>query len=305
MPQIPRVSHYIGGAAVGTIYRVDKDGGGYTIIHRFTNNVSGGNPSARLLAGQDGRLYGVTETGGPSGGGVVFAISETGTGFTPLKTFASTGTGLRTPKGALIQDANGMLYGTASLGGTDGFGGVFTLQTNGGGFTVMHVFSASGGDGRQPEAGLAFGDDGYLYGVTRFGGGSVNGSLFRIKTDGSGYAKLRAFTGTGGDGGNPVAALARGPDGTLYGTTSAGGGRNQGTAFRINVPAVTLGVIRLGGGSLRLSWTNSVGGVLETSPNLVPNSWSPAPGANQQPDGSWQLDVTPGEPMRFYEVKAQ
>jgi uncharacterized repeat protein (TIGR03803 family) len=146
--------------------------------------------------------------------------------------------------------------------------------------------------------------------MTRFGGGSVNGSLFRIKTDGTGYEKLRAFTGSGGDGGNPVASLVRGPDGTLYGTTSAGGGRNQGTAFRINYPEVTtppvrLDATRLGDGTLRLSWTNSTSGTMETSTNLTPNSWSPAGAPTQQPDGSWRLDVSPGDPVRFYRFRSQ
>jgi uncharacterized repeat protein (TIGR03803 family) len=265
-------AYFGGGAAAGVIYRVGKDGNGYTIIHRFTNSVSGQNPSARLLAGQDGRLYGVTESGGPSGGGVVFAISTAGTGFTPLKTFASTGSGLRTPKGALIQDTNGVLYGTASLGGAGGFGGLFKIQTNGGGYTVMHEFSATGGDGRQPEAGLAFGGDSYLYGVTRFGGGAVNGSLFRIKADGTGYEKLRAFAGTGGDGGNPLAALVLGPDGTLYGTTSAGGGRNQGTAFRINYAATPSLLALTVGPTVLLNIAGSLGTTVrvDTTTNLAP-----------------------------------
>jgi uncharacterized repeat protein (TIGR03803 family) len=264
-------TYFGGGASAGVIYRVGKDGNGYTIIHRFTNSVSGQNPPAQLLAGQDGRLYGVTESGGPAGGGVVFAISPAGGDLALLKTFASIGTGLRTPKGSLIQDTNGVLYGTASLGGADGFGGLFKILTNGAGFTVMHEFTATGGDGRQPEAGLAFGGDGYLYGVTRYGGGAVNGSIFRIKSDLTGYEKLRAFTGTGTDGGNPVASLVRGSDGTLYGTTSAGGGRNQGTAFRINSPTAPRLVLTIGS-NLLLDITATLGSIVrvDTTTNLTP-----------------------------------
>jgi hypothetical protein len=44
---------------------------------------------------------------------------------------------------------------------------------------------------------------------------------------------------------------------------------------------------------------------LETSTNLAPNSWSPAGSPTPQPDGSWRLEVSTGEPMRFYRVKAQ
>jgi uncharacterized repeat protein (TIGR03803 family) len=300
-------TYFGGGAAVGAIYRVGKDGSGYTIIHRFTNSVSGGNPSARLLAGQDGRLYGVTEAGGSSGGGVVFAIRTAGTDFTALKTFSSTGTGLRTPKGALIQDTNGVLYGTASLGGADGFGGVFKILTNGGGFAVLHEFSATGSDGRQPEAGMALGGDGYLYGVTRFGGGSVNGSLFRIKTDGTGYEKLRAFSGTGGDGGNPIGSLVCGPDGTLYGTTSAGGGRNQGSAFRINFPGTTAPRLTLTAGPpMVLDITGAPGTTvrLDTSTNLAPPIlWQLLTNVSLV-TGNLQLDLgTPAGAPHFYRAQ--
>ena len=61
----------------------------------------------------------------------------------------------------------------------------------------------------------------------------------------------------------------------------------------------------LGNGLLRLTWPGPNAGVLETSTNLAPNSWSPAGAPTQQPDGNWRLDVPPTEPMRFYRLKAQ
>jgi hypothetical protein len=60
-----------------------------------------------------------------------------------------------------------------------------------------------------------------------------------------------------------------------------------------------------GNGALRLTWRGPASGVLETSTNLAPNSWSPAAAPTQQPDGSWRLDVSPTEPARFYRFKAQ
>jgi hypothetical protein len=61
----------------------------------------------------------------------------------------------------------------------------------------------------------------------------------------------------------------------------------------------------LGNGQLLLTWPGPNAGVLETSTNIAPNSWSPAGAATQQLDGSWRLDVSTGEPMRLYRVKAQ
>jgi hypothetical protein len=48
---------------------------------------------------------------------------------------------------------------------------------------------------------------------------------------------------------------------------------------------------------------NPASGVLETSTNLAPNSWSPAGSPTQQPDGSWRLDVASNDPMRFYRLR--
>ncbi len=61
----------------------------------------------------------------------------------------------------------------------------------------------------------------------------------------------------------------------------------------------------LGNGQLRLTWPGPTSGVLETSTNLEPNSWSPAGSPSQQPDGSWRLEVTPAEPQRFFRFKMQ
>jgi hypothetical protein len=59
------------------------------------------------------------------------------------------------------------------------------------------------------------------------------------------------------------------------------------------------------GGALRLTWCGPASGVLETSTNLAPNSWSSAGAPTPQPDGSWRLEVAPTEPARFYRFKSQ
>jgi len=68
-------------------------------------------------------------------------------------------------------------------------------------------------------------------------------------------------------------------------------------------PPVHLQTSLPGNGGLRLSWTGPTSGVLETSTNLAPNSWSPAGSPTQQPDGSWRFDAAPTEPARFYRFK--
>jgi len=87
-----------------------------------------------------------------------------------------------TPNG-LVQGSDGNLYGTTSQGGTNGWGTVFKISTNGA-LTTLYSFTG-GNDGSAPEGGLVQGNDGNFYGTTRFGGvagtGTVFGTVFRMR----------------------------------------------------------------------------------------------------------------------------
>ena len=67
-----------GSANAGTIFKMDISGN-VTVLHSFTGGTSNGSvPSASLVQGKDGNLYGVTAYGGSSGDGVIFRISNLG-----------------------------------------------------------------------------------------------------------------------------------------------------------------------------------------------------------------------------------
>jgi len=94
-------------------------------------------------------------------------------------------------------------------------------------FTVIHSFTG-GPDGGVPTAGVIMDAAGNLYG-TAYNGGLPNcdsgcGTVFKLTNTGSGWIvkPLYAFKG-GDDGAYPSARVTIGPDGTLYGTTIAGG----------------------------------------------------------------------------------
>jgi uncharacterized repeat protein (TIGR03803 family) len=67
-----------------------------------------------------------------------------------------------------------------------------------------------------------------LYGTTSAGGGSGNGTVFAVNTDGSGFTNLHSFSLTSGalstnsDGANPSAELVLSGE-TLSGTSQNGG----------------------------------------------------------------------------------
>jgi uncharacterized repeat protein (TIGR03803 family) len=209
------------------------DGSGFTLLHSFIV-TDGAHPYAGLIQGPDGTLYGTTYQGGSRGLGTIFRMAPDGSGFTLLHSFTGGVTDGAHPYAGLIQDPDGTLYGTTYNGGSGDLGTIFRMAPDGSGFTLLHSFTGGATDGLYPFAGLIQGPDGTLYGTTYNGGGPFNaGTIFQIAPDGSVFTLLYSFTGGSTDGAGPYAGLIQGPDGTLYGTTFAGGASNAGTIFQI------------------------------------------------------------------------
>lgn len=174
-------------------------------------------------------LYGTTSEGGTNGQGTLFSVSTDGTGFKVLHIFQALSSGSSgtnkdgaAPHGALTV-SGGAVYGTTSLGGPSGFGTLFRMNTDGSAFTNLHVFTSS--DGAYPNAELLL-EGNTLYGTAPSGGSIYGvGNVFRLRTDGTAFTNLHAFT-AGADGALPEGGLLL-SGGTLYGTTS-GGGTNSG-----------------------------------------------------------------------------
>src|SRR5205814_9047157 len=105
--------------------------------------------------------------------------------------------------------------GEGSIAGT-----VFKINSDGTGFAVLKMFTNSVG-GRNPAGGLVLSGS-TLYGTTELGGSTGNGTVFKVNTDGSGYAVLKNFGDSVSDGSAPLASLVL-LGSTLYGTTPLGG----------------------------------------------------------------------------------
>jgi uncharacterized repeat protein (TIGR03803 family) len=140
------------------------------------------------------------------------------------------------PSGGLISDNAGNLYGTTEGGGGScDCGTVFRLAPDGT-ETVLYAFKG-GLDGDIPEGGLIADEKGNLYGTTFYGGnagckgnGIGCGVVFEVKPTGK-ETVLEIFKAKQGR--NSAAALLMGKKGILYGTTTAGGGHNDGVVFSV------------------------------------------------------------------------
>jgi uncharacterized repeat protein (TIGR03803 family) len=124
---------FLGGASGGgTVFRITPSGT-LTTLYSFCSQSDcrdGSAPQAGLVQATDGNLYGTTVEGGAFGKGTVFSISLSGT-LTMLYSFCSQ-SGCpdgNFPEAALVQDTNGILYGTTGAGGgASDAGTVFSIN---------------------------------------------------------------------------------------------------------------------------------------------------------------------------------
>jgi uncharacterized repeat protein (TIGR03803 family) len=167
----------------GTVFKLTPTGT-ETVLYSFTSSGDGANPDAGLIADASGNLYGTTHNGGspncPYRCSTVFKVTPAGTE-TVVYSFTGSFDGSG-PRGGLIADASGNLYGTTYQGGKYGFGTVFKV-TPSGSETVLYSFS-DGSDGGEPYAGLIADASGNLYGTSQ--GTDAHGVVFKVTVTGAG-----------------------------------------------------------------------------------------------------------------------
>ena len=214
----------------GTVFRLEPDGT-FTTLHRFAADGSEGKGlQTGLVQDAAGNLYGVTsgEFSGGIGGGTVFRIDSAGV-FTTLHDF-STDSVAEDPRGPLMRDAAGNLYGVTRVGGDEDGGTIFRLDPAGE-LNIMHEFGRTdplGGfpvsdapGGTFPHAGLVGDPAGTVYGTTWSGGDSRMGIVYQFDLQSNVFTELHTFADA--QGGFVEAPLLRDSAGILYGTTPRGG----------------------------------------------------------------------------------
>jgi uncharacterized repeat protein (TIGR03803 family) len=180
---------YGGAHECGVAFSVDTNGTNYKVLINF-DTINGAYPGGDLtLLGN--RLYGMTDEGGVYDSGCVFSIDTDGNEYKDLFNF--NGYDGRFPSNSSLTLVGGTLYGTTSQGGLNGVGVIFSIDTNGEGFTdLFDNFDSTNGEA--PSGVINCGD--ILYGMTQVGGDVFDqGVIFEYKQIGLGVDKITTNKG--------------------------------------------------------------------------------------------------------------
>ena len=228
-------------ASMSGAVSVAVSGPPYSVLFNFTGfGPDGGFPQGGLIQGPDGAFYGVTDLQGSGTFGTIFRFTPGG-GLTTLHPLLDADGGASHAK--LLVGADGLLYGTSG-GSISTNGSVWRITTQGV-FSILHTFN--GTDGAGASGGLVQDASGTLFGGTVGGGLFNRGTIYSLTPSGT-LTTLYSFTG-GADGNGPSGTLVFGSDGALYGVTSVGGSRDEGTVFRITTAGALTTLYSFTGGA--------------------------------------------------------
>jgi uncharacterized repeat protein (TIGR03803 family) len=225
------------GSGCGTVFELAAAKGKWKLTTLFEfDGTNGASPYADLTFDAAGNLYGTTSGGGKFGEGTVFKLSPAkGGAWKPTTLFSFNGADGAGPRGSVVFDAAGNLYGTTVSGGGRGFGTVFKLSPEGDGgwkHTTLVTFDIA--NGSQPTAGLIFDPDGNLYGNANDGRFGI-GIVFRLSQQANGsWKRTTLLTFNGENGSEPAGGLLLDAAGDLYGSASVEGKRNGGVVFELS-----------------------------------------------------------------------
>lgn len=213
-----------GVAKAGTIYSCDNSGN-QTVLYEFTGSASA--PVGKLVPGNNGKLYGMTQLGGTYGYGTVFEFVPATN--TVKFIFHFTSKNGANPMGSLLFNGN-KLYGMTQKGGTFDQGVLFELDvTELTVFKVLYNFNTA--NGILPKGDLHLFKES-LFGMTTSGGYYNAGVLFEYNITTAAYKIRYHFIPIRGYA--PMGGLTQIGD-RLYGLTSAGGNFSGGVLFSYNI----------------------------------------------------------------------
>lgn len=191
-----------GTGSLGVLYCYDIATNTYTDLVSFTGALNGAVPYGSLIEANNGKLFGMTNSGGLNNKGTIFNYDPVTSTITTLHSFNNADGSA--PWGNLTLASNGFLYGMTTEGGINTYGVIYKLDISNNAFTKLYDFTAA--DGALPNGSL-FEYNGVLLGATKYGGAFSKGAVFNYNLLTNTYIKVLDFNGI--NGANPTGGFIK------------------------------------------------------------------------------------------------
>jgi hypothetical protein len=216
----------------GNIWELSPSGSGWTfnVLYAF-EYYSGGNPIYGVSVDGAGNLWGSGGTGNIGCGdpyqpvycGQIWELARTGSSWNFQIAYNLTASTGGAPGGAFTFDQAGKMYGTVTVSGPQGNGGVFQYIPSSSQFNLLYAAPGNVNADYGPQGPVVLDQAGNIYAADPYNGQYFYGYAFEVSPSGGywTYTDLHNFTG-GSDGAGPYGALVVDAQGNVYGANAAG-----------------------------------------------------------------------------------
>ena len=224
-----------GSGGNGSVFRTDTTGKNMMVLDSFYSVQNGRVPFTQTLIEVNSKLYGVITNGGINNRGVLFEYNPINNNYIVKHHFTdSTGTN---PAGYLFLSSNGKIYGTTLSGGVADHGTIFEYNLTTQIVKSMVSFNGtnmgSGPRGKMVETG------GKIYGICENAGTNYSGVIYEFDINSKSITKIVALNSST-TGASPQGGLLLATSGKIYGMTTSGGLKGNGTIFEYTISSNTL-----------------------------------------------------------------
>ncbi len=180
----------------GVVFSYNPENNIYTKLYDFLGKTYGASCYGSLVEASDGNLYGMApyETHPTPAPGIVIFSFNPNTNFS--MNLIQNGGGGAYPFGSFVKGRDNKLYATASTGGINKVGIIFSYDPSLSVITKLYDFDNT--NGGNPFGNLVQAGDGKFYGMTYTGGAIDSGVIFSLDPITHTYTKLSDFNSTNG-----------------------------------------------------------------------------------------------------------
>jgi uncharacterized repeat protein (TIGR03803 family) len=226
-------SNTVGTQGYSTIFKYNLSSNSIQKVFRFGEAPNGKYPKGELVYHGNGIFYGTCEYGGEHNGGTLFKFDTVGKIFTRIFSF-DTIVG-ENPSGGLTLAPNGKYYGTSRWVGIYEFD---PISEN----VVKKVHLSAYGISYALSS-LLHADNNKLYGCTKYGGTSGNGSLYEYDYTTDSFRVVQLFDYQK-HGMQPTNSPMQAYDGKIYGCTRNGAAFGDGAVYRYDYQTDVMDSVR-------------------------------------------------------------